>query len=262
MAIDPKARRSAVAGDPTRSGKGKQVNLDPTRPPAQGPASAYTGQGVPPRPASTTVRDIHGNNFYSPNQPIAPFGPPQVTEPRWFDYLVGRNLNFTERQGYWKKLRGLADSLGVLRALIETRKDQFLRIPWEIQLKDDSKENPADDPRCKELKEFFKKPDRENRWHTWVRMILEDLFVCDNATLYIQRSRAGTPYSVAPLVGDTIFPVTDAAPNRPTLPTSRSSRACRWSTSRPMILSTLRCTCELGPGLGARARSRRFISKL
>ena len=50
-------------------------------------------------------------------------------------------------------------ALPLLRAVIETRKDQFLRIPWEIQLKDENADDPTGDPRCKEVKEFFKKPD-------------------------------------------------------------------------------------------------------
>ena len=144
-------RKKALSDDPKR-GQAQQTPLAaddntvprPTPRPAT-PATPYSGGGVPPRPANDTIRDVHeGSNLWTPNQPIRPYGPPSVVEPRWFDYRTGRNLNFSERQRYFRQLRLTADTLGILRALIETRKDQLLKIPWVFQKKDDP---DAEDPR-------------------------------------------------------------------------------------------------------------------
>ena len=50
-------------------------------------------------------------------------------------------------------------------------------------------------PRCRRahrrVERFFQKPDGVTRWKTWLRALLEDMFVIDAATLYCQRTRIG-----------------------------------------------------------------------
>jgi len=184
---------------------------------------------VPPPPRLSSLPDnrietVDEGNFFSPQQPVVPYGPPKIREPRWWDYPIGFNLTYTPRSfepiGFGQ-LRAFANSLGLLRSIIETRKDQLLRIPWEIRILDkprDPGDNSPEDPRIQYLKKFFKSPDRQTKWHAWVRTLLDDLFVIDAATLYIQKSQLGTPYAISVIDGATIKPLIDDFGRRPDPP--------------------------------------------
>ena len=56
---------------------------------------------------------------------------------------------------------------------------------------------------------FFHKPDGVTRWKTWLRSLLEDMFVIDAATLYCQRNRSGQLCALQQLDGATIKRVID-----------------------------------------------------
>ena len=62
-----------------------------------------------------------------PAKPLPPQAPPEV-KGRQFDYPFGSNLNYVPRSEgaiSFAELRALADALPLLRAVIETRKDQI-----------------------------------------------------------------------------------------------------------------------------------------
>ena len=59
------------------------------------------------------------------------------------------------------------------------------------------------------LERFFQKPDGVTRWKTWLRSLLEDMFVIDAATLYCQRTRSGQLCALQQLDGATIKRVID-----------------------------------------------------
>src|SRR5258708_16309423 len=91
------------------------------------------------------------------------------------------------------QLRGLADGYDLLRTVIETRKDQVERLRWSIRrsdLSDATPRNRDDDPRIAAIEAFLRMPDRVHFWSTWLRQLLEDLFVADAPTLYLRRNRA------------------------------------------------------------------------
>lgn len=170
-----------------------------------------------PSDAKQTV-DLNPSNPFSPLQPVAPFFPKEMQQARVRDYPTGFNLGFRPRQFElisFTMLETLANSLGVLRAIIETRKDQILRLPWEIRLVDKPE---VADPRIDFLKKFFKKPDKQHHWHTWVRMVLEDLFVGDCPALLMRPSQLGVPYAVDVVDGTTITPLIDDFGRRPEPP--------------------------------------------
>ena len=98
-----------------------------------------------------------GQNWYSPLQPVSPFGPPAITRPREFDYPVGYNLNFIQPQiqKMWM-LREMARTWGVLATIIATRQDQLLRIPYAFQRKDNPRRSSTG---VDEMYKFFRKPD-------------------------------------------------------------------------------------------------------
>src|SRR5205085_2269604 len=96
---------------------------------------------------------------------------------RQFDFPVGFNRVVTPRSTEavsFNQLRALADACDVLRLVIETRKDQMAKMRWTIK---PVKDGAQRDARCDELEKFFKFPDKENDWDTWLRMLLEEVFV-------------------------------------------------------------------------------------
>src|SRR4051794_8967038 len=73
--------------------------------------------------------------WFGPGRPLQPVAPEQAAG-RKFDYPVGFNLN-TRPRGQepigFADLRALADNCDVLRAVIETRKDQMESLDWVIR---------------------------------------------------------------------------------------------------------------------------------
>lgn len=151
--------------------------------------------------------------WYSPFEPVWPFGPPFYTRPREWDFPVGYNLNYIpQRLESMNMLRGMRQSWGVLAAIIETRKDQLLRLPWTIQLRDKPR---ASSKAVDAVRQFFRRPDGKLTYSQWSRKLLDDLFVLDAPTLYMNRNLGGQLKNVEVLDGGTIFPLIDDAGRRP-----------------------------------------------
>lgn len=171
--------------------------------------------------AQNTVRDAiasldTGGNWFSPLQPVAPFGPPNVNYPRTFDYRTGINLDIRPAKlDMFNMLRTMSRSWGLLRTVIETRKDQFMRMPHQFQIKGKPR---AKDARLEELNKFFRRPDGKNTFSRWKRLILEDMLVIDAATIYVWRNKLGQPMALDVLDGATIKPLIDDAGRRPSAP--------------------------------------------
>lgn len=137
---------------------------------------------------------------------------------RQFDYQVGYNTQTRPRTGEavtFDQMRALADNYDILRMVIETRKDQMEKLKWHIKPKDD-KAKP--DARCEELTAFFLQPDKEHNWSTWLRMLLEDMFVIDAATVYPRHTLGGELYALEPVDGATIKRVLDEFGRTPLAP--------------------------------------------
>lgn len=170
-------------------------------------------------------------NWFSPFQPIWPYGPPQVTNVREFDYPVGYNLNYVQpRMDQMAMFRGLRASWGPLATIIETRKDQLLRIPYTIQRRDKPK---ASSRQVDEMRSFFKKPDQKLRYSQWSRKLLDDLLVIDAPTIYFARDRMGRPLAAEVLDGATIFPLIDDAGRRPDTVTELDENGMSYLKRQP-----------------------------
>jgi HK97 family phage portal protein len=118
-------------------------------------------------------------------------------------------------------MRALADSYDLLRLVIETRKDQVERMRWNIRPKVQAgtpTPAAAGDPRVAALEAFFRKPDGTHRWGTWLRMLLEDLFVIDAPALYKARSVGGALLALEPVDGATIKVLIDDQGRTPAAP--------------------------------------------
>ncbi|HEY1980158.1 MAG TPA: hypothetical protein VGH13_08715 [Xanthobacteraceae bacterium] len=167
--------------------------------------------------SSSGIARGSGADWFGPLNPLSPIAPADVAGRR-FDFPAGYNL-VTRPRGYepigFAELRGFADAYDVLRLVIETRKDQMERQRWRIRPRDPKykRKNASIDAdvsaRIAAAEQFFQKPDGTTRWKTWLRALLEDMFVIDAATLYCQRTRSGQLCALQQLDGATIKRVID-----------------------------------------------------
>ena len=77
-------------------------------------------------------------SWFGPQQPLAPQAPPEVKGRQW-DYPFGVNISYVPRGDAalsFNGLRALADALPLLRAVIETRKDQIAGLNWTVRARD------------------------------------------------------------------------------------------------------------------------------
>lgn len=173
---------------------------------------------VEPMTVNVSYSQEPGRDWFGPGQPMTPQAPPSV-KGRAFDYPSHVNMFTRQRAtavfGY-DVLRAFADGYDLLRLIIETRKDAMERLRWVIQPRD-NKEKLSTQKRnkIKDITAFFLKPDKEHNWNTWLRMLLEDLFVIDAPTLHRRRLRNGKLYSLDQIDGATIRRVLDASGRTP-----------------------------------------------
>jgi hypothetical protein len=152
-------------------------------------------------------------NWFSPFQPVWPFGPPNVSRPREWDYPVGYNINYIpQRVETMAMLRGMARTWGVLSTIIATRQDQLLRIPWTIQNNNRPRSRSAG---VDHMQKFFRRPDGKLHYAQWSRKLTYDLLELDAPCIYFSRDRAGRPISAEVIDGATIFPLIDDAGRTP-----------------------------------------------
>ena len=128
---------------------------------------------------------------------------------RQWDYPFGVNLSYVPRSDNgisFLELRALADALPLLRAVIETRKDQIAGLNYAVRSRD-----PAGAPdaaaRIQSTLAFLARPDRRHSFAAWLRMLLEDMLVIDAATIYPRFTRGGSLYSLDVIDGSTITPL-------------------------------------------------------
>ncbi len=157
--------------------------------------------------------------WFGPGQPIAPQAQNEEgVLGRMFDFRVGVNTVRTPRDAEgisFTQLRALADSCDLLRLVIETRKDQMTKLKWTIKHKD-TKKKP--DPKCEEIENFLRYPDQQNDWETWLRAVLEDMFVIDAATVYPRMNMGGGLYALELMDGSTVKKILDQTGRTPLPP--------------------------------------------
>ena len=154
------------------------------------------------------ITGVKPNSWFGPQQPLQPQAPPEV-KGRQFDYPFGANLNYMPRSEggiTFAELRALADALPLLRAVIETRKDQIAAQNFTVRQR--SRANlPDASARIDAALAFLARPDRRRSFGDWLRMLLEDLLVIDAATVYPRYDRAGKLHSLDVVDGATIKPL-------------------------------------------------------
>jgi hypothetical protein len=161
---------------------------------------------------ATGSYNADGTRWFGAGEAPSVYAPDGV-KGRAFDFPVGYNQISTPRAYEpisFAVLRAFADNYDLLRLIIETRKDQMARLRWAIQLREPKEGlTPQKRNKIKELQKFFRRPDGENTWSGWLRMLLEDLFVIDAPTLHRRRTRGGKLMSLDQIDGATIKVVLD-----------------------------------------------------
>lgn len=134
------------------------------------------------------------------------------------DYQVGVNLNVrprSEESTSFAELRALADAYYLVRMAIETRKDQLVKLRWNIKPLDPKKQP---DSRCEELNKFFKNPDKRHDWQDWIRILVEDVMVTDAPCVYFHPTIGKQPYAFEIIDGATIKLLLDTQGRTPLAP--------------------------------------------
>jgi len=156
--------------------------------------------------------------IFSPGIPLAP---PQPERTRVFDFPVGINT-ITAPRAYepvsFTELRALADAHDLTRLATETRKDQIEKLDWAIKSKNARRPTADAHSRAERLAQFWRRPDGERPFATWLRALLEDLLVLDAPALEIRRNRAGELIGLDVVDGATIKLLIDDTGRRPRPP--------------------------------------------
>jgi PAS domain-containing protein len=157
-------------------------------------------------------------------QPLQPQAQDK-TEGRAFDYPVGWNLRIEPRSGEgvsFYNLRSFADGYDFLRLIIETRKDQVEAYEWDVLPAEDADGNvidtPETDAHVQQVRDFFQHPSHEHDWQTWLRAILEEVFVIDALCIYPRYTKGGDLFSLDLVDGATIKRLLDDTGRTPLPP--------------------------------------------
>ena len=175
--------------------------------------------------ARTLISSVSPSTWFGPMQPLPPVAPPEV-KGRAFDYPTGVNLSYIPRGAEpvsFEQLRELAYAVPLLRSVIETRKDQVASLDWIIRPKTNgpnarktkAKVKPEDDPASQRVTAFFQMPDKRHPFDTWLRMVLEELFVTDAVTIEPRMDRSGKLFALDQIDGATIKPLIGQDGRRP-----------------------------------------------
>ena len=128
--------------------------------------------------------------WFAPQQPVGPTNQEQA-EGRLWDYSTGYNLPIIPRSEpgnagvSFAMLRALADpgqgGFDLVRLAIETRKDQMAGQKWTIKGRDGT--DGGD--KARGIEKLFRRPDGSHTFMVWQRMLMEDLLVIDEPTVFL-----------------------------------------------------------------------------
>ncbi|MGH7094791.1 MAG: phage portal protein [Stellaceae bacterium] len=156
--------------------------------------------------------------IFSPGYPLAPLEAEQL---RVWDFPVGVNTIYTPRAYEavsFAELRALADGHDITRLAIETRKDQIEKLDWAINPIGGARIGDDTAARVARMTAFWRRPDGERPFATWLREVLEDVLVLDAPALELRRNRAGELIGLDPVDGATIKLLIDDTGRRPKPP--------------------------------------------
>jgi HK97 family phage portal protein len=192
----------------------------PLTQPGGAPIASYTWGGWSSQNDITEFRDVFqpDQGIFSPSYPLVP---PERERVRLWDFPVGYNTTYTPRSyepiGF-DELRALAESHDITRLAIETRKDQVEKLEWVIKSRDERHPAPDAAIRIEQVTEFWRMPDGEQPFATWLREALEDVLVLDAPAFEVRRNRGGDIVGIDVVDGSTIKVLVDDTGRRPQPP--------------------------------------------
>lgn len=163
-------------------------------------------------------REAQQQDAFSPGEPTAPAYPEAL---RLWDFPIGVNTVYeprTDEPISFAELRALADSHDITRLAIETRKDQLEKLDWTIKPLVTRRSDGEARARAAQVAEFWRRPDGEAPFATWLRALLEDVLVLDAPAIELRRNRGGAIIGLDVVDGATIkllFDSTGRAPKPP-----------------------------------------------
>jgi hypothetical protein len=149
-----------------------------------------------PSPTTEAVEPVG----HAPMRYSFPYAINQTHTPR------GENRSLTP----FAQLRNLGEVCDLVRIAVEARKDQMTQLKWDFAPRERShakKMSDTDTARVKQLRDFFRKPDKIHGWNTWLRMLIEEVLIIDALSIYKRRTRGGKLYSLELIDGTTIKPL-------------------------------------------------------
>ncbi len=165
--------------------------------------------------------------FWGPGQSLPQIAP-AGTQPRTLDYPFQTNINYTPRKQEpitFEHMRELARENELIRIILEKVKSRIACREWEFRLKakpGDFKgkviEQSKSDPRVAALTKMFQYPDGDHDWQTWCSGLLEDRYVIDAASLWMERDKAGKIQNIVQINGALINRIIDAEGRTPRPP--------------------------------------------
>jgi hypothetical protein len=159
-----------------------------------------------------------GRGIFGPGYPLVP---PEPEKTRTWDFPVLWNTVYTPRSYEpisFAELRGLADGHDITRLAIETRKNQIEKFDWVIRARDENDRAADADRRIGQLTEFWRSPNGEDPFATWLREALEDLLVLDAPAFEVRRNRGGEIIGLDVIDGATLKILIDETGRRPKPP--------------------------------------------
>src|SRR5262252_2073936 len=196
---------------------GKRI---PLTQPGRAPIASYSWGGWGSQNNITQFREVFqpGHGIFSPSDPLVPPEPERV---RLWDFPVGYNTTYTPRSyesvGF-DELRALAENHDITRLAIETRKDQIEKLEWTIRPRNEKRPAAGTASRIDELVDFWRKPNGEQPFATWLRETLEDVLVLDAPAFEIRRNRSGAIIGLDVVDGATVKVLIDDTGRRPAPP--------------------------------------------
>ena len=151
------------------------------------------------------IESLRGKDWLSPQQPVQTFRPEdQAADWRSWDYPPGYNVATTPRkyEPYtFAQLRWLARNLDLLREVIERRKNEVAKLPWQIVAREGTSASAND---VDAVKEMLRYPDGETPFTSWQNALLEDMLVIDAPAVYPWPAMSGRTIRFAAIDGATI----------------------------------------------------------
>jgi hypothetical protein len=168
-------------------------------------------------PAALATVFQPADGIFSPGTPPLP---QEQRQTRRLDFPTGVNQVWTPRAyesfGF-AELRSFSN-VELVRLAIETRKDQMVRLDWQVRTKIHRKPRSDSEERIAAVTKLFRKPDGTTPFDSWLRLIAEDLLSIDAVTIERRRNRSGKLIGLDVVDGSTVKVLVDDTGRIPLAP--------------------------------------------